>query len=67
VYTALEGFSNNVQNTNDISDVQDSYGLMFSELLGGEFPNCSSVAGGISSMHNEMSLPNGEVHSTTNC
>ncbi|XP_062168823.1 uncharacterized protein At4g26450 isoform X2 [Alnus glutinosa] len=60
VYTSLESFSNNVQNTNDISDVQDGYGLMFSGLLGDDFPNCSSVPGGISSMHNEMSLPNGE-------
>lgn len=61
VYPSLESFSNNVQNTNDISDVQDGYGLMFSGLLGDDFPNCSSGPGGISSMHNEMSLPNGEV------
>lgn len=60
VYAGLEGFPNNVQNTNDISDVQDGYGLMFSEFLGSEFPNCSSVPGDISSMHNQMSLPNGE-------
>lgn len=59
-YTGLEGFSNNAQNTTDISDVQDGYGLMISELLGGDFPNCSSVPGDISSMHNEMGLPNGE-------
>ncbi|XP_030929583.1 uncharacterized protein At4g26450 isoform X3 [Quercus lobata] len=59
-YTGLEGFSNNAQNTNDIPDVQDGYGLMISELLGGDFPNCSSVPGDISSMHNEMGLPNGE-------
>ena len=60
-YTGLEGFSNNAQNTNDSPDVQDGYGLMISELLGGDFPNCSSVSGDISSMHNEMGLPNGEV------
>lgn len=62
VYSGLEGFPNNAQNANDISVVQDGYGLMISELLAGDFPNCPSVPGHIISMHNEMGLPAGEVH-----
>lgn len=61
VFTGLDGFPNNAQNSGDMPDVQDGYGLMISELLGAEFPNCSSVQGDINSMHNEMPLPNGEV------
>lgn len=53
VFTGLEGFPNNAQNSEDMPDVQDGYGLMISELLGAE--------GDINSIHNEMPLPNGEV------
>ncbi|PQQ20523.1 uncharacterized protein Pyn_01163 [Prunus yedoensis var. nudiflora] len=44
----------------DIPDVQDGYGLMISELLGNDFPNCSSVPEDLNSMHNEIGLHNGE-------
>ncbi|XP_015881562.2 uncharacterized protein At4g26450 isoform X1 [Ziziphus jujuba] len=60
VYGGLEGFSNHTQNTGDIPDVQDGYGLMM-ELLGNDFPNCSSVPEDINSMHNGISLHNGEA------
>ncbi|XP_023535693.1 uncharacterized protein At4g26450-like isoform X1 [Cucurbita pepo subsp. pepo] len=60
VFTGLDGFPNNEQNSGDMPDVHDGYGLMISELLGAEFPNCASVQGDINSMHNEMSLSNGE-------
>lgn len=61
VFTGLDGFTSNVQNSGDMPDVQDGYGLMISELLGAEFPNCASVQGDINSMHDEMPLSNGEV------
>ncbi|KAL2335839.1 hypothetical protein Fmac_010285 [Flemingia macrophylla] len=62
MFTGLEGFSNHPQNAADIHDVvQDGYGLMISELLGSDFPNCSSVPGDISSVHNEMGLHTGTV------
>ncbi|KAJ7973676.1 putative Transmembrane protein [Quillaja saponaria] len=60
IFTGLEGFVNHAQNTGDIPDAQDGYGLMISELLGSDFPNCSSVPGNINSMHTEMGLHNGE-------
>ncbi|THG00095.1 hypothetical protein TEA_012391 [Camellia sinensis var. sinensis] len=41
-------------------DVQDGYGLMISALIGTEISNCSSVPADISSLHNEMTLNNGE-------
>ncbi|ONH99552.1 hypothetical protein PRUPE_6G035900 [Prunus persica] len=59
-FTPLEGFPNHAQNTSDIPDVQDGYGLMISELLGNDFPNCSSVPEDLNSMHNEIGLHNGE-------
>lgn len=62
MFPGLEGFSNQAQNAADIHDVQDGYGLMISELLGPDFPNCSSVPPvDISSVHNEMGLHNGTV------
>lgn len=57
----MDGFPNNAQNSGDMPDVQDGYGLMISELLGAEFSNCASVQGDINSIHNEMPLSNGEV------
>ncbi|XP_027127703.1 uncharacterized protein At4g26450 isoform X1 [Coffea eugenioides] len=60
VYSGLAGFSNNSVNANDIPDVQDGYGLMISELLGNDIPNCSSVPADMNSLHNEMGLHNGE-------
>lgn len=60
VFTGLESFPNHAQNTNVMSDVQDGYGLMISELIGTEISNCSSVPADISSLHNEMTLNNGE-------
>ncbi|XP_061349316.1 uncharacterized protein At4g26450, partial [Gastrolobium bilobum] len=59
MFPGLEGFSNHAQNAADIHDVQDGYGLMISELLGTDFPNCSSVPADINSVHNEMGLHNG--------
>ncbi|XP_019196609.1 PREDICTED: uncharacterized protein At4g26450-like [Ipomoea nil] len=56
-FTAQDGFPNDA---NDIADVQDGYGLMFSELLGSDIPNCSSVPGDLNTLHNDMGLHNGE-------
>lgn len=61
MFPGLEGFSNHAQNAADMHDVQDGYGLMISELLGPDFPNCSSVPGDINSVHNEMGLQSGTV------
>ncbi|KAK6149479.1 hypothetical protein DH2020_017004 [Rehmannia glutinosa] len=60
VFTDLDGFPNTVHNANGIPDVQDGYGLMISELLGNDSPNCSSVPGDLNSLHNHMGLPNTE-------
>ncbi|KAK4439626.1 hypothetical protein Salat_0297500 [Sesamum alatum] len=60
VFTDLDGFPNNVHNANGIPDVQDGYGLMISELLGNDIPNCSSVPTDLNSLHNHMGLPNAE-------
>ncbi|KAI3466360.1 hypothetical protein Pfo_023023 [Paulownia fortunei] len=60
VFTDLDGFPNNVHNANEIPDVQDGYGLMISELLGNDSPNCSSVPTDLNSLHNDVGLPNGE-------
>ncbi|KAE9598357.1 hypothetical protein Lalb_Chr15g0079911 [Lupinus albus] len=58
MFQGLEGFTNHAQNTGDINDVQDGYGLMISELLATDFPNCSSVPSDINSVHNEIDLHN---------
>ncbi|KAK4398697.1 hypothetical protein Sango_1345200 [Sesamum angolense] len=60
MFTDLDGFPNNVHNANGIPDVQDGYGLMISELLGNDIPNCSSVPTDLNSLHNHMGLPNAE-------
>ncbi|XP_073055894.1 uncharacterized protein At4g26450-like [Primulina eburnea] len=60
VFTDLDGFPNNLQNANKIPDVQDGYGLMFSDLLGNHSPHSSSVLADLNSLHSEMGLPNGE-------
>ncbi|XP_073302800.1 uncharacterized protein At4g26450 [Primulina huaijiensis] len=60
VFTNLDGFPNNLHNVNEIPDVQDGYGLMFSDLLGNHSPHNSSVPTGLNSLHSEMGLPNGE-------
>ncbi|KAM2613911.1 hypothetical protein TB2_028589 [Malus domestica] len=59
-FTPLEGFSNHAQNPNDIPDAQDGYGLMISELLGTDFPSCSTVPGDLNPLPNEIGLHNGE-------
>ena len=61
MFPGLEGFPNHPHNAADIHDVQDGYGLMISESLGSDFPNCSSVPGDMNSVHNEMGLHNGTV------
>lgn len=61
VFRGLDGYSSNVHNANDIPDSQDGYGLMFSELLGNDIPNCSSVPPDLNTLHNDMGLHNGEV------
>ncbi|KAK9269513.1 hypothetical protein L1049_001288 [Liquidambar formosana] len=60
VYSGLESFPNHAQNTSDIPDGQDGYGLMISELLGADISNCPSIPADINSLHNEMGLHNGE-------
>ncbi|KAH6778666.1 hypothetical protein C2S51_009978 [Perilla frutescens var. frutescens] len=60
VFTDLDGFPNNAHNANGMPDVQDGYGLMISELLGNDSPNCSSVPTDLNSLHNHMGLPNAE-------
>ena len=57
----LETFPNHAQNTSDVPDAQDGYGLMISELLGNDISNCSSVSTDINSLDHEMNLHNGEV------
>lgn len=60
LFTGLESFTNNAQ-VHDIPDVQDGYGMMISELLRSDLPNCSSVPPDVNSLQNEMGLNNGEV------
>ncbi|KAL1556099.1 hypothetical protein AAHA92_11763 [Salvia divinorum] len=60
VFTDLDGLPNNVHSANGMPDVQDGYGLMISELLGSDSPNCSSVPTDLNSLHNHMGLPNEE-------
>ncbi|KAL6567666.1 hypothetical protein OROGR_001334 [Orobanche gracilis] len=59
VFTDLDGFPNNAHSTNGITDVQDGYGLMISEFLGHDSPNCS-VPADLNSLHDHMDLPNTE-------
>ncbi|CAL0302557.1 unnamed protein product [Lupinus luteus] len=59
MFQGLDGLSSHAQSTADIHDVQDGYGLMISELLATDFPNCSSVPSDINSVHNEMDIHNG--------
>ncbi|XP_062079103.1 uncharacterized protein At4g26450 [Humulus lupulus] len=60
VYTDLEEIPNHARSTGGIPDTQDGYGLMISELLGNDFPNCSAVPEHINPMHNDIGLHNGE-------
>ncbi|XP_010251426.1 PREDICTED: uncharacterized protein At4g26450-like isoform X2 [Nelumbo nucifera] len=60
LYPNMENFPNHTENTGDLPDVQDGYGLMISELLGTDIPNCSSVPADISGLHTEIGLHNGE-------
>ncbi|XP_042010392.1 uncharacterized protein At4g26450-like isoform X1 [Salvia splendens] len=60
VFTDLDGLPTNVHNANGMPDVQDGYGLMISELLGSDSPNCSSVPTDLNILHNHMGLPNEE-------
>ncbi|XP_062013746.1 uncharacterized protein At4g26450 [Rosa rugosa] len=59
-FIPLDGFSNQAQNSSDIPDGQDGYGLMISELLGNDFPTCSSVPEDLTPMPNDIGLPNAE-------
>lgn len=65
VFTDLDGFPNNVHNANEVPDVQDGYGLMISELLGNDSPNCSSLPTNLNSLNNDVGLPNIEVMFST--
>lgn len=60
VFTGLDNFQSTSHNTNEVSDVQDGYGLMISELLGNDIQNCSAVQPDINSLHNDMDLHSGE-------
>ncbi|CAI9109948.1 OLC1v1009892C3 [Oldenlandia corymbosa var. corymbosa] len=63
IFTGLGGFSGNAPNANEIPDSSDSgYGLMISELMGNDIPNCSSsVPTDVDALHNDdMGLDNGE-------
>lgn len=60
IFTGLESFPDQAQGVNEIPDGQDGYGLMISELLGADIPNCSPVQPDINSMHNEMGIHNEE-------
>lgn len=54
LYNGLEGFPKHTQNSGDIPDVQDGYGLMTSELLGNDFSSRSSIPQDINSIHNAI-------------
>ncbi|GMH25447.1 hypothetical protein Nepgr_027290 [Nepenthes gracilis] len=58
--TGLEIFPSHAQNLNENLHPQDGYGLMISELIGTDIPDCSSVQPEINSLHSEMSLHHGE-------
>lgn len=61
MFTSLEGFPNNTQNSTQILDVPDNYdGLTITQLLN-TFPDCPPVPGDINPLQNEMVLHNGEV------
>ncbi|KAH9624164.1 hypothetical protein KSS87_004303, partial [Heliosperma pusillum] len=58
--TSMVNFADNQQHTNDNADGQDKYGLMISELLGNDVPNCSTAQPDINSLQNDMGLHHGE-------
>lgn len=60
-FIPLDGFSNQAQNSSDVPDAQDGYGLMISELLVNDFPTCSSVPEDLTPLPNDIGLPNTEV------
>ncbi|KAH9652649.1 hypothetical protein KPL70_027162 [Citrus sinensis] len=61
MFTSLEGFPNNTQNSTQILDVPDNYdGLTITQLLN-TFPDCPPVPGDINPLQNEMVLHNGEA------
>ncbi|GAA0150693.1 hypothetical protein LIER_09574 [Lithospermum erythrorhizon] len=60
VFTGLDNFHSNSHNNNEVTDAQDGYGLMISELLGNDIANCSAVPPDINSLHNDMDLHSGE-------
>lgn len=64
-YNGLEGFPKHTQNSGDIPDVQDGYGLMTSELLGNDFSSRSSIPQDINSINNAIDLHNGELLAVT--
>lgn len=59
-FIPLDGFSNQAQNSSDVPDAQDGYGLMISELLVNDFPTCSSVPEDLTPLPNDIGLPNTE-------
>ncbi|XP_051124809.1 uncharacterized protein At4g26450-like [Andrographis paniculata] len=59
LFTDLDGFPNNMHNSDGIPDVQDGYGLMISELLGNDSPSCSAQTD-LNSLNNHMALSNTE-------
>ncbi|XP_050367590.1 uncharacterized protein At4g26450 [Argentina anserina] len=59
-FIPLDGFSNQPQCSSGMPDTQDGYGLMISELLGNDFPACSSVPENLTPMPNDIGLPNAE-------
>lgn len=61
MFPALDGYPSSAHNANDIPDSQDGYGLMFSEFLGNDIPNCSPVPPDMNPLHNDMGLHNEEV------
>ena len=65
MYSELDSFPSHEQNTGNIPDVPDGYGLMISELLENDFPNCSSVPQHMDPVHNDIGLHNGEVPQLT--
>eukprot|EP00262_Sarcandra_glabra_P014126 TRINITY_DN4059_c0_g2_i1.p1 TRINITY_DN4059_c0_g2~~TRINITY_DN4059_c0_g2_i1.p1 ORF type:complete len:499 (+),score=110.05 TRINITY_DN4059_c0_g2_i1:43-1497(+) len=59
IYSSLENFLNHTENTDDLPDVQDGYGLAISEFLGADIASCSSVPADID-LQTEMNLHNAE-------
>ncbi|XP_074310863.1 uncharacterized protein LOC141646800 isoform X3 [Silene latifolia] len=58
--TNMVNFADNQQHANDNADGQDKYGLMISELLGNDVPNCSTAQPDINSLQNDMGMHHGE-------